>query len=809
MNTLWYNKPASDWNTALPVGNGRLGAMVFGNVGHEVIQLNEESVWSGPYKNRNNPSCRDYLKEVRSLLSKGKIAEAQELAFETMTGLPQHEAVYQTAGELNIDFYTEATKGLQGPISLRSHVFDDNTCYRRELDLETAIATTSFSTESNTPSTADFSDGTTGSSITYKREVFASARANVIVVHISASIPKSVYFRANLYRGIWSGKNYAISDDTIAFQDVHGIPFGIVVMATASGGTVCTRGGCIVVEGADEATLYLDIESAFRNKHYANKKGDVSRRLYSLAAWSTDLALKNVCFASGAPYTAVKADHIDEYGYWFKQISFSLKQPQTDEAQSADSQTDMQDTMPTDELLLHPESKSLAELYYNFSRYLLISCSRKPGTLPATLQGLWCKDMDPPWGSKYTININTEMNYWPANMCSISNTELPLFSLLARAYKNGKKTARTMYGCDGYVAHHNLDIWGDTAPQDDWLPGTYWVLGAAWIATHIREHYEYTLDRKFLRKNYYLLREACRFFSEYLVPSEDGKSLELSPSVSPENTYRLANGATGSLCEGCEMDNRILEHLFTATIQSAKDLGFPDTSADLIQFRAIRQKLMPPVVTSENTIREWNGDYFETEPGHRHISQLYGLFPGHTITLTRTPALAEAAHNTIEKRLANGGGHTGWSQAWIMNFRASLHESDEAYKSLVSLFTKSTLPNLFDNHPPFQIDGNFGALAAMTRMIVQCELVDSKVEIELLPALPKEWDCGSLKNVSLKGNLKLDIAWTNGQIIEGKLYTKPGSSYIEEIVVCYQGKRYDARLVDGMLDVMNVLPSTV
>ena len=796
MNTLWYNKPAADWNTALPVGNGRLGAMVFGNTGHEIIQLNEESIWSGPFNNRNNPSCHSHINEIRELLSKGKLDEAQELAYETMTGLPQNETVYQTAGELNIDFYTEATKGLQGPLSGRKNSFEDNTCYRRELDLETAVAATSFSVESNVPSTADFSDKSAGSSITYKREVFASAPANVIAVHITASLPKSVYFRANLYRGIWSGKNYAISDDTITLQDTHGIPFGIVVMAVASGGTVCTRGGCIVVEGADEATLYIDIESAFRNKGYVHSKGNVTRRLSSLADWCSDLALKNVCFAAGASYSAVKSEHISEYMHWYNEIAFSLSPETTSE-------------MPTDELLMHPESKALAELYYNFSRYLLISCSRKPGTLPATLQGLWCKDMDPPWGSKYTININTEMNYWPANMCSLSNTELPLFSLLARAYKNGKKTARTMYGCDGYVAHHNMDIWGDTAPQDDWLPGTYWVLGAAWLATHVREHFEYTLDRKFLKRNYYLLREACRFFSEYLVPSEDGKSLVLSPSVSPENTYRLANGMTGSLCEGCEMDNRILEHLFTATIQSAEDLGYQENSSDLIQFRAVRQKLVPPVVTPENTIREWNADCFETELGHRHISQLYGLFPGHTITPTRTPALAEAAHNTIEKRLANGGGHTGWSQAWIMNFRASLHESDEAYKSLISLFSKSTLPNLFDNHPPFQIDGNFGALTAMTRMIVQSELVNGKVEIELLPALPHAWDCGSLKNVSLKGNIKLDIEWSNGQITSGKLTTKPGTPYLEDIVVCYQGKRYEARLVDGALDVMNILPSTV
>ena len=800
MNTLWYKTPAEDWNNALPVGNGRLGAMVFGKTGHETIQLNEESVWSGPYKDRNNLSCRKNIDKIRELILKGHPQEAQELGFESMTGNPPNESVYETAGNLYIDFYTEATRGLQGPLPDRKAAFEGNTSYRRELDLENAIASSSFSMETNLPSTADFANSTSGSSITYTREVFASAVSDVLVIHISASLPKSIYFRANLDRGNFSSKNYAIYEDTIALEDTHGIPFCVMATAQASGGTVCTRGNCIVVEGADEATIYVDIQTAFRNKKYARKSGISSKKADSLASWCADRALRNICLACGESYSDTKSNHVLEYSHWYNKISLSLADEKECEADSKIS---------TDELLKSPEKKSLAELYWNFSRYLLISCSRKPGTLPATLQGLWNKDMDPPWGCKYTININTEMNYWPANMCSISNTELPLFDLLSRAYKHGKKTAQVMYGCSGYVAHHNLDIWGDTAPQDEWTPGTYWLLGAAWLATHVREHYEYTLDKSFLKKNYYLMYEACEFFKDFLVPSEDGKSLVVIPSVSPENTYKLPNGETGSFCAGCEMDNRILEHLFTATIQSAKDLGYPEDSNDVVEFRAIRQKLIPPVITSENTIREWNIECTETEPGHRHVSQLYGLFPGHTITLTRTPALAEAAHNTLEKRLANGGGHTGWSQAWIMNFRDSLHESEAAYKSLVALFSKSTLPNLFDNHPPFQIDGNFGALTAITRMIAQSEIVDDAVEIELLPALPKEWHSGSLKGVSLKGNIQMDIEWKNGLIKGAKLYTKPASKYIENIVVCYLGKRYSAHLVDGAIDIMNVLPTTV
>lgn len=801
MNTLWYKTPAADWNNALPVGNGRLGAMVFGNVGHETIQLNEESVWSGPFKNRNNQNAHRQLNNIRDLMGKGRLEEAQELAYESMTGTPCEQSVYQTAGELTIDFYTDATRGVRGPLPHYQNVFAEHSCYRRELDLETAITSSSFSVESNAPSTADFSSAIQGSSITYKREVFASGPADVIAIHLSASLPKSIYFRANLSRGIWISNNYALAEDTVVMQDTHGIPFSVVALAVASGGTTVTRGNSIIVEGADEATIYIDIETAFRNKLYARSKGNSSRRSASLTQWCTDLALKKVCFAAGTSYNDLKANHIADYSHWYKKISLSL----TDKTAAED-----ETKLSTDELLLHPQSRALTELYWNYSRYLLISCSRAPGTLPATLQGLWCKDIEPAWGCRYTININTEMNYWASNMCSISKTELPLFALLTRAYKNGKKTAHFMYGCDGYVAHHNIDIWGDTAPQDAWIPGTYWVLGAAWLATHVREHFEYTLDRSFLKKNYYLMHEACQFFSDYLVQSEDGKSLIIYPSVSPENTYRLSNGQVGAFCAGCEMDNRILEHLFTATIQSAKDLGYRDDSSDLVQFRTIRQKLIPPTLNADNTIREWNIDNAEEmEPGHRHMSQLYGLFPGHSITITRTPALAEAAHNTIEKRLANGSGHTGWSQAWILNLRASLHEPEEAYQSLTSLFSQSTLPNLFDNHPPFQIDGNFGALAGITRMLVQSELVDGKVEINLLPALPAEWKNGTLNGVSLKGNIIANLEWEDGQIRLAKLFTKNDNPYLEDIIVCYLGKRYEARLVDGALDLMNVLPTTV
>lgn len=798
MNTLWYKTPAEDWNQALPVGNGRIGAMVFGNPGREVIQLNEESVWSGPYKNRNNPDSLKNIKEIQSLVAKGKVAEAQKLAYQSMTATPVCGAAYQSAGELRIDFHSKEDAAIETVNPVSFNAFKNISCYRRELDLETAICTTSFTADSSTPSTADFSPDSEGSSVSYTREVFVSAPANVLVIHIAASVPKSIYFSAYLDRGIWADKNFAVSDDTICLEDTHGIPFCVMATAQASGGNVFTRGANIIVEGADEVTIYVDIQTAYRIRRYNRKKGRVNGKYRGLLSKCFNTALHNICFAMGAPYDINKETHVEEYSHYYNKAKLELV------PQDAPEQN-----FSTDELLKDKKSNALAELYWNYSRYLLLSSSREPGTLPANLQGIWCKDIESAWGCGYTININTQMNYWPANMCSLSKTELPLFNLMEFLYQNGAVTANTMYGSDGWVAHHNTDIWGDSAPKDEWLPGTYWLLGAAWLSTHVREHFEYTLDYSFLRKNYYLMHGACRFFASFLIPSEDGKYLVLSPSVSPENTYIDKDGKVVSMCAGCEMDNRILEHLFDATLKSAENLNFNLKKGELKKFAEIKDKLKPTVVSKENTILEWTEEREEIEPGHRHISHLYGLFPGHSISVEKTPELAEAARNSINKRLANGGGHTGWSQAWIMNFWTSLRDSKNAYDSLTSLFEKSTLPNLFDNHPPFQIDGNFGALTAMTLMIVKSEWADSQIEIHLLPALPEAWQNGKLTGISLKGNLLLDIEWKNCQIEGARIYSKTGRAFAEDIVVCYQGKKYSAHIVEGNIDVMNLLPTTV
>lgn len=799
MNRLWYKSPAKDWNEALPVGNGRIGGMVYGNLGHEIIQLNEESIWSGPYRDRNNYSCKSNLEKIRTLIDQGRIEEAQELGLESMTGCPSQQTVYQTAGNLHIDYYTAEKTGLTGPLPDRKDVFEGASGYVRELNLDTAIASTSFSKETKVPSTAIFGRNSHGSSIEYKREVFVSAVEDVMVIHITASTPKSIYFRAYLDRDDFTGNLYSMNGDTIAMDASNCIPFCVMAMATTSNGSVETRGNFLIVEGADEATIFLDIETAYRNRFYRRSGGNTVRTAKSLISWCMNEATKKLCFASSAPYSDIRNYHVEEYSSFYRRTKLNLSGENPEESNIA-----------TDELLKsHSDSPALTELYWNFGRYLLLSSSRKPGTLPANLQGIWNKDFLPPWGSKFTINVNTEMNYWPANMLSLEETELPFFDLLKKARKHGKKTAGAMYGCDGFVAHHNLDIWGDTAPQDKWIPGTYWVLGAAWMATHIREHFEYTRDTKFLKKNFKILKDATDFFCDYLVPSSDGKHLVVSPSVSPENSFRLPSGETGCFSAGTDMDNRILEHLFNSAIQSALDLGKKSTDRDILKWKNILEKIEPPAITKDGCIREWPIECEEVEPGHRHISQLYGLFPGHSINVNKTPELAKAASATIEKRLANGGGHTGWSQAWIMNFRASLHQSDEAYKSLVSLFEKSTQPNLFDSHPPFQIDGNFGATAAITRMIVQSEMDGDKVVVDILPALPEKWARGNLDGLALKGNLKMNIAWENGHLKSGEIFAQDGRTYVKKMDIIYNGKRYEAPIENGHLNIKNILPTTI
>lgn len=801
-NMLWYKKSASNWNEALPLGSGRLGMMIFGQPCFETIQLNEESVWSGMFRNRNNPDALKTLPEVRRLLSEGDIRGAQKLAMEGLSGVPTQERGYQTAGNLNITHLADCAAGCHGEFPLPDAPLGGEggeavTNYWRELDISTAVASVSFET----------------AGIRFTREYFATAADDMLVIHISADKPGAVSFRASLDRGAFEDTKGAADSRTIFMADSHGIPFYEAVRAVSEGGSVRTAGGFVIVENADSALLFVDVRTAFREE---DPRTACLKKLDEAVAWIDaikaeetlrsqedgelpavfsvdDVSIRHMgaaqaCEAAvtegednseirqagafkalGAAYGALKMRHTTDYQQYFSRMELRLGN--ADEACA----------LPTDERLAAFDGSDLdlIRLYADFGRYLLISSSR-PGTLPANLQGIWCKDIESPWGSKYTININTEMNYWPAVMCNLAEMEEPLFDLLERMVPNGRETAKSMYGCRGFTAHHNTDIWGDTAPQDIWLPASYWVLGAAWLCTHVITHFEYTQDMDFLKRMYPVLHEACLFFVDFLtegtedITLPDGrvvKNLTVNPATSPENTYRLANGQTGCMCPGCEMDNRILEQLFSGTILASALLG---ETEDVDAFKAVLERLLPPVVGSDGRIREWNGEFEEVEPGHRHISHLYGLFPGNTIHPKDTPELARAAEKTLEHRLSHGGGHTGWSRAWIINFYASLGNGEKAGENVSALLAKSTLGNLFDNHPPFQIDGNFGGLTGIIRMLVQSRIKDGQVLVELLPALPDSWKDGSVSGVALKGNLLADFEWKGGRLLRWSVYPVDG-----------------------------------
>lgn len=506
-----------------------------------------------------------------------------------------------------------------------------------------------------------------------------------------------------------------------------GMELGAMLKVITDNNSQKVIGEQIWIDNAKEVTIYIDGTTTFRG----------GNNIFSYIENNINKAIKYT-------YNELKSRHISNYQELYNRVKLSLSDNKNNN------------------LTANINNNLIYELYFNFGRYLLISCSR-PDCLPANLQGLWNKDMAPAWDSKYTININTEMNYWPAEICALSECHKPLFDLIKRMVVNGRITAQKMYGCRGFVAHHNTDIWADTAVQDWWVPGSYWVMGAAWLCTHIYAHYEYTMDIDFLEEFYPIMRESAVFFEDFLIEHEG--YLKTCPSVSPENRFILPNGEIGSNGIGSTMDNQILTDLFSQCISSAKILKKPQS--EIAEYETILNKLQPTRIGKYGHIMEWDKDYEEQDMGHRHISHLYGLHPSNQISIDKTPELAKAAIVTLERRLSHGGGHTGWSRAWIINDYAKLCMGNEALNHLKLLLTKSTLPNLFDNHPPFQIDGNFDATTAIALMLVQ-STIDT---ITLLPALPDEWCNGHVNGLKLCGGLTIDISWSNNMLDSLTLYT--------------------------------------
>ncbi len=792
MSRLWYRRPASVWEEALPLGNGRLGAMVFGNPEGERIQVNEESVWYGGKKDRINPDAKEQLPVVRQLIREGRISEAQELMGAALTGCPNSENPYQTLGDIKIYFRHAGVKvdAAVTPDQASSSYDRDKLSYERSLDLGEGVCRVTYCL----------------GGVEYRREHFISAPADAMVMRFSASEKGKISFTLRLdrwyffkgvkktYEGAVSAEGRKNADGVLLYgrPGEDGNAFVMMVKCSVTGGSRRVLGESLIVEGADEAVLYFGAVTDYRDPgaSYETLEEKLCAHLEGLKKRSYEELLREHIADHGSLFHRVELKLKGKDDAAGKQTAGTVASEKTESlplretavstgtesltmektAGFAETGSLASESLPTDERIKlvseGAEDLGLQTLLFDYGRYLMIAGSR-PGTLPTTLQGLWNQEFMPPWGAKYTININTEMNYWPAEVCNLSECHLPLFDLLKIMLPDGRRTAREMYGCRGFVAHHNTDIHGDCAPQDLWFPATYWPMGAAWLCTHLWTHYLYTQDKKFLKEAFPLMAESALFFVDDLEPW--GEYLVTNPSSSPENTYILPSGEKGSVCLGPAMDNQILRDLFTICLDSYDILGaeadsavIPDLESipELMgEIRRVREKIAPTKIGSDGRIMEWLEEYEEEEPGHRHISQLYALFPSEQITVDGTPELAAAARKTLEARLSHGGGHTGWSRAWIMNHYAKLWDGEKAFENIQKMLSNSTYPNLFDMHPPFQIDGNFGAAAAIANMLVQ----SNQRRVILLPALPAQWESGEVRGLRLVGNAEIEIAWENGK----------------------------------------------
>ena len=737
---LWYNQPADasvkdspngwsddvEWLKALPLGNGAFGVMVFGDVNRERIQLNEESMWSGSLDDNDNPDAFPAQAEIRRLLFEGKYREATELTNKTQickgagsghgNGATVPFGCFQTLGDLWID-------------NGRAAAYEE---YYRELDLNDAVVRVRYK-----------QDG-----VNYQREMFVSVPDQVFVMRITADKPKQISFtcgmdRPECYTTYADNDRLVMSGALTDGKGGKGLEYAAALKAVNKNGRVQYRDSLLIVEDADEVLLIMSASTDYVLSYPEYKGRDYMA-----------LINENIKGAVSRTYNDLLARHLDEYQPYFNRVSFDIT-------------PDELPCIPTDvrlaEFKKSPSDNHLVELIFQYGRYLLIASSR-PGTLPANLQGVWANKIQTPWNGDYHTDVNVEMNYWLAEVTNLSEMHLPLFDLIESIVEPGRKTAAVQYQLGGWVVHPITNVWGYTSPGELATWGMHTGAGA-WICTHIAEHYAFTGDKAFLRKMYPTLKGSVEFYLDWLVEHPKTGKLVSGPAVSPENNFVAPDGSHCQISMGPAHDQQVIWQLFTDFIYASEELGIADAFVERV--KSDKAQLAGSQIGSDGRLMEWAEEFFELEPGHRHISHLFALHPGSQINVEHTPELALAAKKSLDFRIANGGGHTGWSAAWLINQYARLRDAVQANKSLQTVLAKSTTPNLFGLHPPFQMDANFGATSGIAEMLLQSH----EGNIRLLPALPAEWHTGSVRGLKARGGYTIDMKWANGELTSATIHS--------------------------------------